>query len=912
MQDYPTSIQRMFQQLCPPEGADGSPQRDFLWWLLNRHADLGGLTEIRIISPNKPIWAGLFTPDNFDQVVSLLQPRPVSERHDAHPRSGDAHIYFGTNPVRRDRSRGTIGRLAPTKTAVRDEDVLAYSLTVVDIDPVRAVSGTSATDLEKARARDVAMAIAERCVASGIPFWPADSGNGYHLLFPLKPVTGEGISHEARLIQALLRALSTKFSTPGAEVDLSTFNPSRVLKLYGTRAVKGSPTADRPHRLSVIAMGEMPNEFPGSAILDAFTDVVVGNPRRDQSPTATSAPNAWGAWRKTALMKLDPGSVYGEWLTGREGVEWIECRDPWSPSGDQKPSAGVANGSGNAERGAFHTFRTSATISVFDFVIARGRALDFRGALQLVADLSGVPLPDSRSSTTPKRERPPASTERPATDGEQSHVGSRPVVKHNNVTDQLEDVHRSISLMLQNAGRFYSQRGRVIEIDGDRPPLVVTRDNLPGKFSAFAEFARIEPSKEGDILHHIPMPQNIAGSWVENSEQRKGFPELRSYLWLPVFTKEWRWLGAAGYDSASRCYYGGQAVVPDGGQTDLLNRLLCEFPWRSGADRANYLGAMLTLVTLPHWFAGHALVFIVGNKPRLGKSKLARMLGHLADGCEPLAITYNARDEEFEKKLATGLAIGRHVMFIDNVRGQGALGSQSLEAATLSPRPSFRRLGVNDVICREANDALFCMTVNHGHLDADLAQRMLPIRLEFDGDPGRREFVHDDPVAVIERERLQVLAALAGMVQNWLDAGQPMLDNPARHSTGGAWAPTIDAILRNSGYDGFLSNFEESAEEVDPFFSTLQAVAEALWITGPGYAAEWAERVEQIGIVALWKPEATQRGRETSLANYFRAYLHRIFHVAGGLDVELVAVPGEKTRYHFRVVNGQTSQTSNT
>jgi replicative DNA helicase len=116
----------------------------------------------------------------------------------------------------------------------------------------------------------------------------------------------------------------------------------------------------------------------------------------------TTAP--WKEWRETALGKLPLEDVYGQWMTGKtQGKGWLECRDPASPTGDRRPSAGVADGSGKAERGRFKSFRTGEDgISVFDFLVEISRATDFRHAQAIVAELTGVPLPirPKRSEST--------------------------------------------------------------------------------------------------------------------------------------------------------------------------------------------------------------------------------------------------------------------------------------------------------------------------------------------------------------------------------------------------------------------------------------------------------------------------------------------------------------------------------
>lgn len=143
-------------------------------------------------------------------------------------------------------------------------------------------------------------------------------------------------------------------------------------------------------------------------------------PRQDPGPEDTQ----WAAWRRRALAELPLEPIYGPWLTGNAaGVGWLECRDPDSSTGDQRPSASVADGTGEAERGTFHSFISGTTLSVFDFLIAHGGVVDFREARQRVAEVSGVPPPAPPGAAAAK---PPAPGAR------------RPQIRVNN--RQLRDV----------------------------------------------------------------------------------------------------------------------------------------------------------------------------------------------------------------------------------------------------------------------------------------------------------------------------------------------------------------------------------------------------------------------------------------------------------------------------------------
>ena len=105
-------------------------------------------------------------------------------------------------------------------------------------------------------------------------------------------------------------------------------------------------------------------------------------------------------WRFRALAELDLYDVYGDWLTGNllNKPGFLECRDPWSTTGDETPSASVQTGEHGTTKGRFASFVRGESFSVFDFLIELpGNGITtFPEACQRIAELSGVPRPGSR------------------------------------------------------------------------------------------------------------------------------------------------------------------------------------------------------------------------------------------------------------------------------------------------------------------------------------------------------------------------------------------------------------------------------------------------------------------------------------------------------------------------------------
>jgi putative DNA primase/helicase len=132
---------------------------------------------------------------------------------------------------------------AQARDTASDADVLGRRWLLVDADPVRK-SGISSTAEEKRRAWEIMRAVHAWLQGEG---WPepvlADSGNGYHLLYRIDLPKDDG-----GVVKAVLEALAARFDSDAVKIDTKVFNPSRIVKLYGTVARKGDSLRDRPHR----------------------------------------------------------------------------------------------------------------------------------------------------------------------------------------------------------------------------------------------------------------------------------------------------------------------------------------------------------------------------------------------------------------------------------------------------------------------------------------------------------------------------------------------------------------------------------------------------------------------------------------------------------------------------------------
>ena len=231
------------------------------------------------------------------------------------------------------------------KNAVSDNDVTDYRWLLIDIDPKRP-AGTASSNEELKASQELAARIRNYLRDTG---WPepviAHSGNGTHLLYKVD------LPAEMKpLMQAVLKTLNMLFGTEQTDIDLTTFNPSRVCKLYGTIARKGANTPDRPHRMSRILRVPDRIETVTPEQLKALADILP----KPEKPQAYNGYNPGSfdlqKWIDDHGVRVTEKSSYAG------GTRWIlECC-PFNPQHNHKDAAIFQGSDGKL---GFHCFHTS-------------------------------------------------------------------------------------------------------------------------------------------------------------------------------------------------------------------------------------------------------------------------------------------------------------------------------------------------------------------------------------------------------------------------------------------------------------------------------------------------------------------------------------------------------------------------
>lgn len=162
-------------------------------------------------------------------------------------------------------SRAQADHFKENAGSTADSDVDGFNWLFVDLDPER-VTGVSSSAEELAMASGLAKRVYEYLKDLGFcePL-RAVSGNGYHLLYKIQL---KNTSENKELLKKCLETLAMLFNSEAVKIDTVNFNPSRICKLYGTLAQKGSNTKERPHRMAFIKNHSQKIEYTDKIYLE--------------------------------------------------------------------------------------------------------------------------------------------------------------------------------------------------------------------------------------------------------------------------------------------------------------------------------------------------------------------------------------------------------------------------------------------------------------------------------------------------------------------------------------------------------------------------------------------------------------------------------------------------------------------
>lgn len=724
-----------------------------------------------------------------------------------------------------------------TPQPTRDEDVTARRYLLIDVDPIKACGfeKCSATDEEKAAAWGVADRV--RTYFRGVE-WAGplivDSGNGGHLYYPLPALLPGGPVADPTKddLAVLLKILKAKFDTPGARIDGSVYNASRIMKVPGTWARKGPDTEERPHRQCRV-VGEPDGWNPGTpaaagkSVREVIQDLDPDGSIRARRASKAEQPGAAVAAspdrprtaelsnRVRAYIKAHPGAVSGQRGHDRCFEVAQALLNGFCLSRDE--AIGYLLSEFNARCPADDQWTPREIEHKVDEA-ARKPCGKPRGWL-LNAELPGR----SRPAAVHPGDPPPAPTPtvgHPATapDAPRPARGRPTIIQY---PRQLCDVVKEAVEALASANdppALFVYGDSLAQVDANaegKHVRTLSKAQLRHTVSKSARWVNQSTSREGGEINKEAYPRQEVVETIQDHMEWPGLPRLRAVVDVPVITRESGLLTRPGFDAASGYYllpggYSSAEPVSEAPDADcietarelLLTELLGDFPFADDASRANALALFILPFVRDLVDGSTPLHHIDAPQEGTGKGLLAKTWGAVALGAEPKALAEVTRPDDWQKLVLAALIEAPRVIFLDNINhslDSGALAS-SLTASDVSGRLlGFSRMVSAPVRC------VWLSTANNIRMSRELVRRTVYIRLDASQDVAwvNREFRHELPRwAFLNRGRL-VWACLT-LCQAWVSAGMPR----GRSLLGGfeQWSAVIDGVLSNAGVTGLLGN----------------------------------------------------------------------------------------------------------
>jgi hypothetical protein len=223
-----------------------------------------GVHEVRLFRPNGVV-VGYF--DSRDAALLAVENEPSQYKA----------AYFTLNPIKLPAGIPVNPQaLTPSRNAAGAADITRRTWLLVDLDPPRP-AGTNSTDAEKRAAHEQAECVREYLSSRN---WPepmvCDSGNGWHLLYPID-LPNDGAA--TNLVRDVLTRLHQLFPM----VDAGNFDAPRLCKLHGSWARKGEHCVERPWRRSAVVeegSGTVVTEEQLCALLPTFTPIATTTPAK--------------------------------------------------------------------------------------------------------------------------------------------------------------------------------------------------------------------------------------------------------------------------------------------------------------------------------------------------------------------------------------------------------------------------------------------------------------------------------------------------------------------------------------------------------------------------------------------------------------------------------------------------------
>jgi hypothetical protein len=399
-------------------------------------------------------------------------------------------------------------------------------------------------------------------------------------------------------------------------------------------------------------------------------------------------------------------------------------------------------------------------------------------------------------------------------------------------TSIVADVMRAIDA----AKVVYQQGGRIVEPrkiplpDGAVEWLITpcSRPRIRGLAAEFCQFQKEDSTKKTNVPDWLPA--------ALEAYPRLPFKPIVGIIESPTLRGDGTLITDIGFDEATGLFLTGKVkvTVPENPTKEdalaslaLLLDVVCDFPFKSEADKSVWLSGILSALARPAIEGPVPLHIINATTRGSGKTKLVDVASIIATGRVAPRTAYIHNNEEMDKRISSFALAGQTFILLDNV--VGPFGCPSLDMALTGDVYRARILGRSEVASTPMR-AVWWATGNGMVLQADLARRSLLAQIDprcafpesRTGPTENKPWAHPDLLRFVMSHRENLLSAGLTFLRAYFVAGRP--DTGLAAMDFPAWSRLIRNALVWAGFaDPAKANLEARSRDIqqDVFESLL-------------------------------------------------------------------------------------------
>jgi hypothetical protein len=451
-------------------------------------------------------------------------------------------------------------------------------------------------------------------------------------------------------------------------------------------------------------------------------------------------------------------------------------------------------------------------------------------------------------------------------------------------------------------------------------PLPVSQ--LPLRIADAVSLFELDEKRDGTIVRkYLPPPRWLVEGVFSRGDYGRYVRRLEGVITAPTIRPDGTILQAAGYDPVTGLYFDPGERFPQvptaptredaKAAADQLLEVVADFPFIEDADRSGWLALLLSLIGRQAITGPCPLIAITATTRGSGKSLLADAASLIAFGRAAARRPFSDDDAEMRKAITATAIEALPAVLIDNVDRR--LGGASLDAALTATTWTDRVLGSSKTTGEIPLRTVWTATGNNLSYGADLARRVLPVRLapSVERPEDRTDFTHPSLLSFIRENRPQLAVAALTMLRAYFNAGLP--DQGGTWGSFESWHRIIRGAIVWAGLADPMTT-RESAEAEDTSLAIVRGLIGGLLeldeygdgLTAREIAAKLAEDQtgkrfpamrEAVAEVAMVRGAVDPR----RLGNIIKRYQGRI---ANGFAIRSKAARSGVVRWTVKPVSG--------